>query len=80
MCLGIPMQVQEIKENVALASVSGTTRKIYLDIMDEEVKVGDYVIVHAGFAIHRIDEGEARETLRLFEEAGIFAHNQENDD
>jgi len=79
MCLGIPMQIQKINGSVATAAVSGATRNIYLDVMDEDVKVGDYVIVHAGFAIHKIDEQEAKETLRLFEDAGIFALNQETD-
>ena len=59
MCLGIPMQIREIDGNVATAVLSGTTRRIYLDVLDEEIKAGDYVIVHAGFAIHRIDEQEA---------------------
>jgi hydrogenase expression/formation protein HypC len=73
------MQIQKINGSVATAAVSGATRNIYLDVMDEDVKVGDYVIVHAGFAIHKIDEQEAKETLRLFEDAGIFALNQETD-
>jgi hydrogenase expression/formation protein HypC len=80
MCLGIPMQIQEIDGNVATAAVSGTARKIYLDVLDEEAKVGDYVIVHAGFAIHKIDEEEAKETLRLFEDAGMFDPLQEGDE
>jgi hydrogenase expression/formation protein HypC len=79
MCLGIPMQIQEINGNAALAAVGGTSRKIYLDVLDEEAKVGDYVIVHAGFAIHRIDEEEAKETLKLFEDAGYIALNQDTD-
>jgi hydrogenase expression/formation protein HypC len=79
MCLGIPMQIQEINGNAALAAVGGTSRKIYLDVLDEEAKVGDYVIVHAGFAIHRIDEEEAKETLKLFEDAGFLAPNQDID-
>jgi hydrogenase expression/formation protein HypC len=74
------MQIQEINGNAALAAVGGTSRKIYLDVLDEEAKVGDYVIVHAGFAIHRIDEEEAKETLKLFEDAGMFDHPQEGDE
>ncbi|MBW2057096.1 MAG: HypC/HybG/HupF family hydrogenase formation chaperone [Deltaproteobacteria bacterium] len=72
MCLGIPMQIRRIDGNVAEAALSGTTRPVYLDILGEEVRVGDYVIVHAGFAIHKIDEREAGETLDLFREAGIL--------
>jgi hydrogenase expression/formation protein HypC len=79
MCLGIPMQVRQIKGNVAKAVLSGTTRLVYLDVLDEEVQVGDYVIVHAGFAIHKIDETEAKETLDLFKEAGVFASTSGKD-
>jgi len=66
------MQIEQIDDNVAVAALSGTTRTVYLDVLDEEITVGDYVIVHAGFAIHKLDEDEAMETLRLFEEAGML--------
>jgi hydrogenase expression/formation protein HypC len=66
------MQILSVRGNVATATLSGTTRSIYLDILDDDVRVGDHVIVHAGFAIHKIDEDEARETLRLFREAGVL--------
>ena len=79
MCLGIPMKIQEIDDNVAKAVLSGTTRLVYLDVLDEEVHVGDYVIVHTGFAIHKIDEKEAKETLTLFKEAGVFASGSGKD-
>ena len=72
MCLGIPMKIEKIDDNLAVASLAGTTRDVYLDIVDEDVAIGDYVIVHAGFAIHRIDEEDAKETLRFFEEAGLL--------
>lgn len=77
MCLGIPMQIRKIDGNVAKAVLSGTTRQVYLDVLDEEAQVGDYVIVHAGFAIHKIDEKEARETLDLFKEAGFLSSDFE---
>jgi hydrogenase expression/formation protein HypC len=73
------MQIREIDGNVAKAILSGTTRLVYLDVLDEEVQAGDYVIVHAGFAIHKIDEKEAKETLDLFEEAGVFSSGSETD-
>jgi len=79
MCLGIPMQIREIDGNVAKAALSGTERLVYLDVLDEEARVGDYVIIHAGFAIHKIDEKEARETLDLFKEAGFLASGSETD-
>lgn len=72
MCLAIPMKIEGITENVASASLGGTTRNVYLDLMSEEVAIGDYVLVHAGFAIHRIDPHEAEETLKLFQEAGVL--------
>jgi hydrogenase expression/formation protein HypC len=77
MCLAIPMKIEGLSENVACASLGGTTRNVYLDLMSEEVAIGDYVLVHAGFAIHRIDPHEAEETLRLFQEAGVLASSSE---
>lgn len=68
MCLGVPMEVVEIAGNRAWVSAGGTKREIYLNIIDERPEVGDYVIVHAGFAIHRIDEEVAKETLEMFKE------------
>jgi hydrogenase expression/formation protein HypC len=68
MCVGVPMEVVEIAGNRAWVSAGGTKRQIRLDIVDERPEVGDYVIVHAGFAIHRIDEEVAKETLEMFKE------------
>lgn len=68
MCLGVPMEVVEIAGNRAWVSAGGTKREIRLNIIDERPEVGDYVIVHAGFAIHRIDEEVAKETLEMFKE------------
>jgi len=62
------MEVVEIAGNRAWVSAGGTKRQIRLDIIDERPEVGDYVIVHAGFAIHRIDEEVAKETLEMFKE------------
>jgi len=62
------MEVVEIAGNRAWVSAGGTKREIYLNIIDERPEVGDYVIVHAGFAIHRIDEEVAKETLEMFKE------------
>ena len=68
MCLGVPMEVLRIAGNRAWVSAGGTKREIRLNIIDERPEVGDYVIVHAGFAIHRIDEEVAKETLEMFKE------------
>lgn len=80
MCLAIPMKIEDLSDNVACASLGGTTRNVYLDLMSEEVAIGDYVLVHAGFAIHRIDPHEAEETLKLFQEAGVFSSSSETGD
>ncbi|MDD5451676.1 MAG: HypC/HybG/HupF family hydrogenase formation chaperone [Desulfovibrionales bacterium] len=71
MCLAVPMQVLELKENTAVVDMGGTRKAVRLDVIDRTPTVGDYVIVHAGFAIHCIDEEEAKITLQYFEE--IFA-------
>jgi len=67
MCLAIPMKVVEIEGPIARVEEAGVRRQARVDLV-EGVKVGDYVIVHAGIAIERLEPEEARETLRLFEE------------
>ncbi len=67
MCLAIPLEVIEINDNIAKVSIGNTTREAYLDLMDK-VKVGDFVLVHAGFAIEKLDKEEAEKTLSLFKE------------
>jgi hydrogenase expression/formation protein HypC len=63
------MQVIGIEGDLALTQVDGVKREASLMLLDQEVKVGDFVIVHAGFAISRLDEEEARATLELMREA-----------
>lgn len=75
MCLAIPGRVVEIgEENSPLrmgrVDFGGIVREVCLAYVPE-VQVGDYVIVHTGFAIRRLDEEEARETLRLLREVGL---------
>ena len=60
MCLAVPMEVKEITENSALVEYEGTRREVRLDLVDQSPVVGDYVIIHAGFALHLIDEEEAK--------------------
>ena len=64
MCLAIPMRIIELEEWVGVAEVDGVTRKVRLDLLPE-VNLGDYVLVHAGLAIARVDAAEAAETLSL---------------
>jgi hydrogenase expression/formation protein HypC len=67
MCLAIPAKVKSICGDTAVVDVSGVQREASV-MMTPQVKVGDYIIMHAGFAIHVLDTKEAEETLRLLEE------------
>lgn len=69
MCLGVPMRVVSVEGTDIVAEIDGVRREASAMILDEEVRVGEFVIVHAGFAIAKLDEEEALETLRLMREA-----------
>lgn len=68
MCVGVPMKVISIEGTNAVAEIDGVRREASLMLMAEEVRLGDYVIVHAGFAISRLDEEDAMQTLELLRE------------
>jgi hydrogenase expression/formation protein HypC len=69
MCIAFPGKILSIDQNnFAVIDISGTRREVSLDILDEEAAIGDYVICHAGFAIHRLDEATAEESLSLLKE------------
>lgn len=68
MCLGVPMQVVSVGDGGVVAEIDGVRREASLMLLDEEVRVGDFVIVHAGFAISKLDEEDARETIRMMRE------------
>lgn len=69
MCIGFPGKIISIDQNnYAIIDISGTQREVCLDIIDEPVGVGDYVISHAGYAIHKIDEAAAQEKLTFLQE------------
>lgn len=72
MCVAIPMKLTEKKDAVGFVEMEGLRQEVSLQLI-EDAKVGDYVIVHAGFAIERLDESEAMETLELMSEAGIIS-------
>lgn len=74
MCLAVPGKIIEIQDMIAVVEITGVTRKISLMLLPE-TKVGDFVLVHAGFAIQAIDEEEARITLDLFKELEKCAEN-----
>lgn len=67
MCLAIPLKLIDISGNTATGEALGMTREIRVDFIPEP-KVGDYVIVHAGFAIERLGEEQALEDLTAWEE------------
>ncbi|MGC9323647.1 MAG: HypC/HybG/HupF family hydrogenase formation chaperone [Desulfomonilia bacterium] len=69
MCIAFPGKIISIDENgIALIDIGGTRREASLDIIDEDVSIGDYVICHAGFAIHKVDEQHAKESLELLKD------------
>jgi len=68
MCLGVPGKVVEVSGNTATVDFWGVRRQVLLDVVDEPVAVGDYILNHVGFAIRRIPESEVAETLALFEQ------------
>ncbi len=68
MCLAIPSKIVKIENNVATIDVDGVRREASLLLL-EDPKVGEYVIVHAGFAINKINEEHALESLKLLREA-----------
>lgn len=70
MCLAIPAKIESIDGDRAQADIRGLKRKIALALLPD-AKVGEYVLLHAGFAIQRIDQREAEETYRLLEKTGI---------
>lgn len=70
MCLGVPMKITELNGREGKAELDGVSRRVGLDLVPD-AKLGDYVIVHAGYAIQILDEASAKETLELLKEAGI---------
>jgi hydrogenase expression/formation protein HypC len=80
MCLAVPGKVLESREvgpsRIAKVEFGGVTRQVYLDFVPE-AEVGDYVLVHVGFAIGKIDAAEAKRTYELLEEMGAGLEAEE---
>ena len=76
MCLAIPSKIVHIENNMATIDVDGIRREVSL-LLVEDAKVGDYVIVHAGFALHTIDEKAAMETLEILRQAVALVEESE---
>ncbi len=68
MCLGVPGKVLTVDGSAATVDFFGVRRDVRLDIVDEPVEPGDYVMNHVGFAIRRIPPAEVKETLALYEQ------------
>ena len=75
MCLAIPALVKSIDDHEAWVEIAGVGRQISIRLTPE-VKVGDYVLLHTGYAINVIDQEEARETLKLLEEIAKAASDE----
>ncbi|BBO69561.1 hydrogenase assembly protein HypC [Desulfosarcina alkanivorans] len=78
MCLAIPSKVINIENNMATIDVDGVQRSASMMLL-EDVAVGDYVIVHAGFAIQKLDAAAAAESLKLLREAAAYVDSLEAD-
>lgn len=72
MCLGIPGRITDLREDAGLAmgtvDFGGVRREVCLAYVQDQVAVGDYVIVHVGFALSKVDEDEARRTYEVLKE------------
>jgi hydrogenase expression/formation protein HypC len=75
MCLALPAQIVDLypATNMATASVGNVKVEVSLALVDD-VALGDYVLVHVGYALNKIDEDEALKTLALFAEAGLMTN------
>ena len=71
MCLAVPVKIISISGNDAEIDIGGAGRKVSI-MLTPEAKVGDYVLLHTGYAINIIDEPEAKETLRLLDEMASY--------
>lgn len=78
MCLAVPVQIKEIRGQEALVELGGVERYVSL-VMTPEAQVGDYVLVHTGYAISVLDPQEAEESLRLLAELADAAEAEEDD-
>ena len=77
MCLAIPARVTALEaDDMAVVALEGVKKRISVTLLDE-VAVGDYVLVHVGYALHRLSEEEAERTLALMAEAGILQEELE---
>jgi hydrogenase expression/formation protein HypC len=74
MCLAIPSKIVKIEDNIGIIDVEGVRKEVSL-LLIEDPRIGDYVIVHAGFAIQKIDEAEANESLKILREMASLGYD-----
>jgi len=79
MCLSIPSQITKIdrSRNVATVDTMGVAREASLDLIDQQVDVGDYVLIHIGFAMNKIDEADALQSLETYKEIIAIMEEEE---
>ncbi len=77
MCLAVPSRIVEIDNLLATVDVYGARKEISLLLMPEETRIGDYVLVHAGFAIQKVDEDAAHDALNLIREIAEAMEQEE---
>ena len=78
MCLSIPSKIVEIlPDNYAIVDTMGVKRKVSLDLMNEPVDIGDYVLIHVGYAMTKMNEKEAVESIKIYEEIIEKLENEE---
>ncbi len=81
MCLSIPSKVDEIDENnYATVDTLGVKRKVTLDLISEPVNIGDYVLIHVGFAMNKINKEEAEDSIAAYNEIAEAMKNGEIDE
>jgi hydrogenase expression/formation protein HypC len=68
MCLGVPGRVLEVHDTLALVDFFGVKRQVRLELVDEPVAPGDYILNHVGFAIRRIPESDIEGTLAMYQQ------------
>jgi len=76
MCLAIPSKIVKIEDNIGIIDVEGVQKEVSL-LLIEDPMIGDYVIVHAGFAIQKIDEAEANESLKILREMASLGYESD---
>jgi hydrogenase expression/formation protein HypC len=77
MCLAVPSRIVGIDNLLATVDVQGARRDISLLLLPEEAQIGDYVLVHAGFAIQKVDEAAAQDALNLLKELAEAMEQEE---